>query len=705
LRRGIVLLPRPAPFVPAREPSITQKPAFFDPSLAALQTYLNRAVDASYLPQTIEDDVFDAEDETARSDYAPDKALAALAPDIGTHLAIIQLTDAMQRSALTAEDILKPAALGCVQLTGLADETQALKALAGAILPPGLQIQSSHPTDLRLYTAPKPGASVQQQQKMIEDLTRAVASDLPVLVIVPSGATPPEVLMPLFTYRMCLTAFSAEHAASLIQQRCFGRKPAWKSILARLPSPGHLRSMSPLALATAFRLSHAEGVIAELVRITTPSGRQFALSDLKGYGEVQNTANRLVADLVAFSAGKIRWDDVPRNLLLSGPPGVGKTFIARAVAVSANVPLIIGDAGEWQASGHLCDMLAAMQRSFAEAASKAPCVLVIDEIDQFGTRRGGSDKSATYWNVVISSLLQKLDGFGATPGVVIIGCCNTPEMLDPALRRPGRFDSVLEVPYPDNEALAAILAWHAPELSDADRAGLLPRLAGKTSADIAAAVRLARSHARSEGHSFGAAHLHKILCPQDTRPQKLRYRIAVHECGHALVAIHLGRGPVQRIQLTTRGGHILRSNVDQAYTLPEMEREIAVLLAGRAAELLVLDEASCGAGGPFDSDLGKATRLATRIETRFGLGADGPIWMPADHDLPASPEITQRVKHRLAKAADLAETTLRAHFDDLRRLSRAVCENGVIHSDDLLAMLTPAKTSPPPPNTPTTATN
>jgi ATP-dependent Zn protease len=162
---------------------------------------------------------------------------------------------------------------------------------------------------------------------------------------------------------------------------------------------------------------------------------------------------------------------------------------------------------------------------------------------------------------------------------------------------------------------------------------------------------------------------------------------------------------VQRIQLTTSGGHILRSNVDQAYTLPEMEREMAVLLAGRAAELLVLGEASCGAGGPFDSDLGKATRLATRIETRFGLGADGPIWMPEDHDLPASPEITQCVKHRLAKAAELAETTLRAHFDDLRRLSRAVCENGVIHGDDLLAMLTPAKTSLPPPNTPTTTTD
>ncbi len=168
-----------------------------------------------------------------------------------------------------------------------------------------------------------------------------------------------------------------------------------------------------------------------------------------------------------------------------------------------------------------------------------------------------------------------------------------------------------------------------------------------------------------------------------------------------MAAIHLGRGPVQRIQLTAKGGHILRSNVDQAYTLPEMERELAVLLAGRAAELLVLGEASSGAGGPFDSDLGKATRLATRIETRFGLGADGPLWMPADHDLPASPETTQRVKHRLTKAADLAETTLQAHLDDLRRLSKAVCEKCVILGDDLLVMLTSAQRGPRPTTSPT----
>lgn len=194
---------------------------------------------------------------------------------------------------------------------------------------------------------------------------------------------------------------------------------------------------------------------------TDPAAQR--VEELAGYGEALTWAEDLKLDLDDWREGRVVWADLSPRLLLSGPPGTGKTTWAKALRNSLQLPLLATSAADWLTGGHLGDVLAAMDRAFADAVRRSPCILFIDEVDGIGTRERPVREYDDYWTSVVNKALQLMDGAIRTEGVILIGATNRPEALDPALRRAGRLERHIAIPKPDTATLAAILAHHLGE--------------------------------------------------------------------------------------------------------------------------------------------------------------------------------------------------------------------------------------------------
>ena len=182
---------------------------------------------------------------------------------------------------------------------------------------------------------------------------------------------------------------------------------------------------------------------------------------LTGYGAARQWALDLKTDLQAFNNDEVKWSDLSSRLLLSGPPGTGKTTFARALCNTLELPLIATSVARWLETSHLGDVLAAIGATFDHVSEHAPCILFIDEIDNIGSRGGGGDRPFDeYWSTLVNRLLELLDGASKTQGVIIVGATNRPEKIDPALLRSGRLENHIIVPPPDTEALIGIIAHH-----------------------------------------------------------------------------------------------------------------------------------------------------------------------------------------------------------------------------------------------------
>ena len=181
---------------------------------------------------------------------------------------------------------------------------------------------------------------------------------------------------------------------------------------------------------------------------------------LAGYGDAQQWALDLKLDLEAFGNKEVGWSDLSSRLLLSGPPGTGKTTFARALCNTLGVPLIATSVARWLEASNLGDVLAAMNATFEHATRSAPCILFIDEIDNIGNR-GGSDRPYDdYWSSLVNRVLELLDGTSKIEGVIVVGATNRPDKIDPALLRSGRLEKHIVIPQPDTAALAKIIAHH-----------------------------------------------------------------------------------------------------------------------------------------------------------------------------------------------------------------------------------------------------
>jgi cell division protease FtsH len=324
---------------------------------------------------------------------------------------------------------------------------------------------------------------------------------------------------------------------------------------------------------------------------------------------------------------------IPKGVLLVGPPGTGKTMLAKAIAGEAGVPFFSISGSEFVEM--FVGVGAARVRDlFEQATAKAPCIIFIDELDALGKARGTGPMMHEEREQTLNQLLVEMDGFDPRVGVIILAATNRPEILDQALLRAGRFDRQVLVDRPDRPGRAAILAIHAKVIMlapdvDLDKiAAMTPGMVGADLANVvneAALLAIRRNRETAEHRDFEEA-VERVIAGLEKKNRVLnqeeRKRVAHHEVGHALVAMSLpGSDPVQKISIIPRGiaalGYTLQLPIEDRYLLTrsELENRIAVLLGGRMAEELVFGEASTGAA----DDLQKATTIAKRMVKDYGM--------------------------------------------------------------------------------------
>ena len=371
-------------------------------------------------------------------------------------------------------------------------------------------------------------------------------------------------------------------------------------------------------------------------KVYVPSTQGIHFSDVAGEDEAKES----LSEIVDYLHNPKKYSDVgasmPKGVLLVGPPGTGKTMLAKAVAGEANVPFFSMSGSEF------VEMFVGMGASkvrdlFSQAKEKAPCIVFIDEIDAIGKKRDGQFSSNDEREQTLNQLLTEMDGFQENIGVIILAATNRPETLDPALTRPGRFDRRVPVELPDLAGREAILRVHAKKIKTADDVNFhtIARMAsGASGAELAniineAALRAVRNNRTVVNESDLEESIETVIAGYQKKNAVLsdneKKVVAYHEIGHALVAaMQSHSAPVQKITIIPRTSGALgyTMQVDQGdkylLTKQELENKIATFTGGRAAEELVFGEITTGAS----NDIEQATKLARAMITRYGMSED-----------------------------------------------------------------------------------
>jgi len=430
-------------------------------------------------------------------------------------------------------------------------------------------------------------------------------------------------------------------------------------------------------------------------KASSPGVHAVRLEDLAGMDSARDWGEALQLDISDYRAGKIRWEDVDSGCVVYGPPGTGKTTFARAIATSCGIPLIATSYAAWQRSGegHLGDLMQAIHGTFEAARQNRPCIVFIDEIDTMPSRNTKS-RHADWFNSINNALLEELDGTDAREGIIVIGACNDPGNLDAALLRPGRLGRQIEIPLPSLEALPAILRFHLRDDVSAidDLDALAVQCVGRSGAEIAQLVRDARRLARKSRSPLGHPHLLEVLAEnlKDISTAELS-RIAVHEAGHAVTGLRLKVSEQINICLSDRPQTCLDLRITGAgITAQRVQNVLATLLAGRAAEEIILGAASAGAGGRANSDLAKATEVAFNAVMAQGLGPEQSLVWYGMYD--SQPQIAlfrpvaEEVEQLLDQAYVQAKSIVASDQELIRLTARALLRRRAIPHNDLLMM-------------------
>src|SRR5499425_647058 len=469
-------------------------------------------------------------------------------------------------------------------------------------------------------------------------------------------------------------------------------------------------------------------------KLLTEAHGRVTFEDVAGVDEAKQDLQEIVEFLRDPGKFQRLGGRIPRGVLLVGPPGTGKTLIARADAGEANVPFFTISGSDF------VEMFVGVGASrvrdmFEQAKKNAPCIIFIDEIDAVGRHRGaglggGNDEREQ----TLNQLLVEMDGFEANEGIILIAATNRPDVLDPALLRPGRFDRQVVVPRPDVKGREEILRVHTrkvPLADDVDLSVIARGTPGFSGADLANLVNEAALNAARQNRKFvsmadfemskdkvlmGVERKSMILSDEEKR------NTAYHEAGHALVAAMTpGADPVHKVTIIPRGMALgltmqLPEDDKHTYTREYLEAMLAVLMGGRSAEEIFLGHITTGAG----NDIERATDIARNMVCEWGMSQRGPlafgkkeeaiflgreIAQHRDFSEDTALQIDREVKRIVSEAYETAHSLLETNRDTLDRIAQALLVREVLDANEV-KMLMEGKTlpekprSPPPPQAP-----
>ena len=443
------------------------------------------------------------------------------------------------------------------------------------------------------------------------------------------------------------------------------------------------------------------------------NGIKFA--DVAGEDEAKDSLQEVVSYLHNPSRYKDIGAKMPKGILLVGPPGTGKTMLAKAVAGESEVPFFSISGSEFVEM--FVGMGAAKVRDlFKQAKEKAPCIVFIDEIDAIGKKRGGAAIGGNdEREQTLNQLLTEMDGFEDNTGVIILAATNRPESLDPALTRPGRFDRQVPVGLPDLQGREAILKVHAKKIKhapDIDYNKVARMASGASGAELAnivneAALRAVRDHRSYATEEDMEASIEVVIAGYEKKhailSDKEKCVVSYHEIGHALVAaLQSHSAPVQKITIIPRTsgalGYTMQVDKGNHYlmTKEELLDQIATLTGGRAAEEVVFHTSSSGAS----DDIEKATKLARAMITRFGMSDEfGMVametvtnqYLGGDTTLACSPETAARIDRAVSelikKQHEKAVKLLEDNRSKLDALAKYLYEKETITGDQFMHIL------------------
>lgn len=464
-------------------------------------------------------------------------------------------------------------------------------------------------------------------------------------------------------------------------------------------------AVTPAVLRLAYRgMGTPPRAFLKRLRALTarPVGAKATSMDkLHGVDDVKRWACSLKSDLDLYRQGKIPWRELSRGLLLAGPPGTGKTSLAAAIAGHCGIPFIPTSYAAWQSNrtGHLGDVLKGMAASFNEAREKAPALLFIDELDSLPAR-GKEGQHDDWWRTIVNALLEQIDGSTVNEGVVLVAATNDPHRLDPAILRSGRLEDRIDVHPPSVAALAQIYTDQlAGDLGEDDLKRIAAISTGKTGADVVRICASARRQARSAGRRVCLGDLLAAFGhDEDEQADGQRnLRVAIHEIGHALAALDVPALRLHHVSVLAQGdasgGALFSLRTPQHLTEPAVDDLLSAMLAGRAAEEIILGDVSSGSGGREGCDLSKATRLAAEAHLSLGVGSQRLVWYPAPTPsglaglFTRRPDIEKAVQRRLDKAYTRAKQLIERRALLVKHLAEQLLVRKAITADELTTFM------------------